>query len=154
MSDQDSSSEANPKPISSKMPASSDIDPSVPRRINVANVFHAYRYVVESFNSGSVKQRFSDSVTLGLVFLCITSLILAIFVPVPPFIKICPLFLTWAAVISYIVNRLGILTSLSPRQAILVGEIIMASFWMGVISAMLITLICFHIATNQYGGVL
>lgn len=126
---------------------------SVPRRLNIASVFHAYKYVLESFNAGTVKQRFSDSITLGLVFLCITSLIVAIFVPVPPIIKICPLILTWAAVVSYIINRLGILTSLSPRQAILVGEIIMASFWMGVISAMLITLVCFHIATNQFGGI-
>ncbi len=153
MSDQDSSNEVDPKLASSENIKPQGAEPSVPRRINVANVFHAYKYVVESFNSGSVKQRFSDSFTLGLVFLCITSLILAIFVPVAPLIKICPLFLTWAAVISYIVNRLGILTSLSPRQAILVGEIIMASFWMGVISAMLITLICFHLAANQYGNI-
>ncbi len=122
-----------------------------PRRAPIANFFRALKYINEASVAENVKQRFSDYVTIALVFLCILSLVMAVSVPVPSGIKLLPLLFTVGAVIFYIINRLGIMISLTARQALIVWQILIAGFWLGVTSAMLVMLGCFYFV-SQGGG--
>ncbi len=103
----------------------------------MGNFFKALKHINEASVAENVKQRFSDYVTIALVVLCILSLVMAVSVPVPPGIKLLPLLFTVGAVVFYIINRLGIMISLSARQALIVWQILVAGFWLGVTSAML-----------------
>ena len=86
--------------------------------------------------------------TIALVVLCIISLVVAVSVQVPPGIKLLPLLFTVGAVLFYIINRMGIIISLSPRQALIVWQILVAGFWLGVTSAMLVMLGCFYFVSQ------
>lgn len=119
---------------------------------NMANFWLAMKHVHGASMADNVKQRFSDYVTIFLVILCIGSLVMAVMVPVPPGIKLLPLLFTVGAVIFYIINRLGIMISLSARQALIVWQILVAGFWLGVTSAMLVMLACFYFVSQGTGG--
>jgi len=119
-----------------------DDDNFPPRRGGFRNVFSAIRHVNEASATESVKQRVSDYITIGLVVVCIFSLVLAVALPVAPGLKLLPLILTIGAVIFYIINRLGIIVSLNSRQALIVWQILIAAFWLGVTSAMLVIMAC------------
>lgn len=118
------------------------------RRAGITNFFRALKHVNEASVAENVKQRFSDYVTIALVVLCILSLVMAVCVPVPPAIKLLPLLFTVGAVIFYIINRLGIMISLTARQALIVWQILVAGFWLGVTSAMLVMLACFYFVSQ------
>jgi hypothetical protein len=131
--------------------ASSSAD-QAPRRAGLANLLKAIQHINEASVADNVKQRFSDYVTIGLVVLCILSLVMAVSVPVPPGIKLLPLLFTVLAVVFYIINRLGIMISLTARQALIVWQILVAGFWLGVTSAMLVMLGCFFFVSQASGG--
>jgi hypothetical protein len=115
-----------------------------PRRAGFRNFLSALSYINEASVADAVKQRFSDYVTIGLVIVCILSLVAAIALPVSPGLKLLPLLFTVGAVVFYIINRLGIILGLSPRQALIVWQILIAAFWLGVTSAMLVMMSCFY----------
>ena len=119
-----------------------------PRRQGLRNFFLAIKHINEASVAENVKQRFSDYVTIALVVLCIISLVVAVSVQVPPGIKLLPLLFTVGAVLFYIINRTGIIISLSPRQALIVWQILVAGFWLGVTSAMLVMLGCFYFVSQ------
>ena len=131
----DSSSGGGPTPADTTPP---------PRRAGFRNFFQAIGYINEASVADAVRQRFSDYVTIGLVVVCIFSLVAAVALPVPPGLKLLPLVFTVGAVIFYIINRLGIILSLTPRQALIVWQILIAAFWLGVTSAMLVMMSCFY----------
>ncbi len=115
-----------------------------PRRGGFRNVFSAIKHVSEASATESVKQRVSDYITIGLVVVCILSLVLAVVLPVAAGLKLLPLILTIGAVVFYMINRLGIIVSLNSRQALIVWQILIAAFWLGVTSAMLVMMACFY----------
>ncbi len=116
-----------------------------PKRSTFANFIRALEHVNEASVSENVKQRFSDYVTIGLVLLCILSLLGAVSIQsVSPPLRLLPLLFTIGAVIYYIINRLGIMISLTPRQALIVWQILVAGFWLGVTSAMLVMLVVIY----------
>ncbi|MBC7999590.1 MAG: hypothetical protein IAF58_16685 [Leptolyngbya sp.] len=127
-----------------------DVEPPI-RRQGLTNFLRALKHVNEASVAENVKQRFSDYVTIALVVLCILSLVMAVCVPVPPGIKLLPLLFTVGAVIFYIINRLGIMISLTARQALIVWQILVAGFWLGVTSAMLVMLACFYFVSQGNG---
>ncbi|HEY9790345.1 MAG TPA: hypothetical protein V6D22_08100 [Candidatus Obscuribacterales bacterium] len=116
-----------------------------PRRGGFRNVFSALKYVNDASATESVKQRISDYVTIGLVVMCIFSLVAAVALPGVSFgLKLLPLVFTIGAVVFYIINRLGIIVSLNSRQALIVWQILIAAFWLGVTSAMFVMMSCFY----------
>ncbi|MBI4533373.1 MAG: hypothetical protein HY711_05440 [Candidatus Melainabacteria bacterium] len=117
---------------------------SPPRRAGWKNFLAALKHINEASLADSVRQRFSDYVTIGLVVVCILSLVAAVALPVPYGLKLLPLLFTVCAVVFYIINRLGIILSLSSRQALIVWQILIAAFWLGVTSAMLVMMVCFY----------
>lgn len=116
-----------------------------PRRAGLRNFFAAMKHIYDASGAESVSQRTSDYVTIALVVVCIIALVAAVALPlppeVPPSLKLLPLALTVFAVIFYIVNRLGIVLSLSQRQALIIWQIIIAAFWLGVTSSMLVMML-------------
>jgi len=64
--------------------------------------------------------------------------------------RLLPLLFTIGAVIFYIINRLGIMISLTPRQALIVWQILVAGFWLGVTSAMLVMLIVIYFFAHPF----
>lgn len=137
---------------SADAPSSEDEESFPPRRGGFRNVFSAIRYVNEASATESVKQRISDYVTIGLVVVCILSLVAAVALPVAPGLKLLPLIFTIGAVVFYIINRLGIIVSLSSRQALIVWQIVIASFWLGVTSAMFVMMACFYVFGPRASG--
>jgi hypothetical protein len=131
--------------------AGGDAEEQPIRRQGLTNFLRALKHVNEASVAENVKQRFSDYVTIALVVLCILSLVMAVCVPVPPGIKLLPLLFTVGAVIFYIINRLGIMISLTARQALIVWQILVAGFWLGVTSAMLVMLACFYFVSQGNG---
>jgi hypothetical protein len=125
-------------------PAKAEDDLFPPRRGGFRNVFSALKHVNDASVAESVRQRISDYVTIGLVVVCILSLVAAVALPVAPALKLLPLLLTIGAVVFYMINRLGIMVSLNPRQALIVWQIVIAAFWLGVTSAMLVMMCCFY----------
>ncbi len=120
-----------------------------PRRGGFRNVFSALKHVNDASVADAVQQRISDYVTIGLVVVCILSLVAAVALPVPPGLKLLPLLFTIGAVVFYMINRLGIIVSLNARQALIVWQILIAAFWLGVTSAMLVMMSCFYFFTNK-----
>lgn len=118
------------------------------RRGGLRNVMAAIKHINEASVTESVKQRISDYVTIGLVVICIMSLVAAVALPVAPGLKLLPLLLTIGAVVLYMINRLGIIVSLSSRQALIVWQIVIASFWLGVTSSMMVMMSCFYFFTK------
>ncbi len=114
------------------------------KRSTYKNFLLAIKHVHEASISENVKQRFSDYITIGIVIACIASLLMAVSFPVPTAVRLLPLLFTVLSVVFYIVNRLGIMISLSPRQALIVWQILVAGFWLGVTSAMLVMLIVIY----------
>ncbi len=115
-----------------------------PKRATMANFFLALKHINDASVSENVRQRFSDYVTIGLVILCILSLLAAVSIQVPTGVRLLPLLLTIGAVVFYIINRLGIMVSLTHRQALIVWQILVAGFWLGVTSSMLIMLLVMY----------
>ncbi len=115
-----------------------------PKRTPFVNFFLALKHVNDASVSENVRQRFSDYVTIGLVILCILSLLAAVSIQVPTGVRLLPLLLTIGAVVFYIINRLGIMVSLTHRQALIVWQILVAGFWLGVTSSMLIMLLVMY----------
>ena len=122
-----------------------------PKRGGMSNFFLAIKHINQASVADAVRQRFSDYVTIGLVVVCILSLVAAVVLPVPPQLRLLPLIFTVGAVIFYIINRLGIILSLTQRQALLVWQILIAAFWLGVTSAMLVMMSCIYMF-SQGGG--
>jgi hypothetical protein len=119
-----------------------------PRRAGLANLYLAIKHINDASVAENVKQRFSDYVTIILVIMCILSLVMAVSVPVSPVLKLLPLLFTVGSVVFYIINRLGIMISLTARQALIVWQILVAGFWLGVTSAMLVMLACFYFVSQ------
>lgn len=119
------------------------------RRGGLRNVFAAIKHINEASVTESVKQRISDYVTIGLVVICIMSLVAAVALPVASGLKLLPLLLTIGAVVLYMINRLGIIVSLSARQALIVWQIVIASFWLGVTSSMMVMMSCIYFFTKN-----
>ncbi len=126
---------------------------SAPRRAGFANFFRAMNHIRQASVAENVKQRFSDYLSIALVVICILSLVFAVSMPVPPAYKLLPLLLTVGAVVFYIVNRLGIMISLTPRQALIVWQVLVAGFWLGVTSAMLVMLACIYFVSQGAPGI-
>lgn len=123
-----------------------------PRRAGFRNVIAAIKHINEASVAESVKQRISDYVTILLVVVCILSLVAAVALPLAPGLKLLPLLLTIGAVIIYMINRLGIIVSLTARQALIVWQIVIASFWLGVTSSMMVMMSCFYYFSMKSGG--
>lgn len=115
-----------------------------------SNFFRALGYVHEASGADNVKQRLSDYISIILVIICILSMVFAVMVPLPVHLRLLPLLFTVAAVFIYIVNRLGIVISLTPRQTLIVWQLLVAGFWLGVTTAMLIMLICIYFLARSY----
>jgi hypothetical protein len=122
------------------------------RRGGLRNVLAAIKHINDASVTESVRQRISDYVTIGLVVICIMSLVAAVALPVAPGLKLLPLLLTILAVVLYMINRLGIIVSLSARQALIVWQIVIASFWLGVTSSMMVMMSCFYFFSPKFGG--
>lgn len=122
-----------------------------PRRAGLANLYLAIKHINDASVAENVKQRFSDYVTIVLVIMCILSLVMAVSVPVNAVLKLLPLLFTVGSVVFYIINRLGIMISLTARQALIVWQILVAGFWLGVTSAMLVMLACFYFVSQGPG---
>lgn len=122
------------------------------RRGGLRNVMAAIKHINEASVTESVRQRISDYVTIGLVVICIMSLVAAVALPVAPGLKLLPLLLTILAVVLYMINRLGIIVSLTARQALIVWQIVIASFWLGVTSSMMVMMSCFYFFSTKIGG--
>lgn len=122
------------------------------RRGGLRNVMAAIKHINEASVTESVRQRISDYVTIGLVVICIMSLVAAVALPVAAGLKLLPLLLTILAVVLYMINRLGIIVSLSARQALIVWQIVIASFWLGVTSSMMVMMACFYFFSAKIGG--
>ncbi len=133
----------NPNPESGD--ASSETDFEGARRGGLRNVMAAIKHINDASVTESVRQRISDYVTIGLVVICIMSLVAAVALPCSPGLKLLPLLLTILAVVLYMINRLGIVVSLSARQALIVWQIVIASFWLGVTSSMMVMMTCFYL---------
>ncbi|HEY9867715.1 MAG TPA: hypothetical protein V6D08_00785 [Candidatus Obscuribacterales bacterium] len=118
------------------------------RRAGFKNFLAAIKHINEASVADTVKQRFSDYVTIGLVVVCILSLVAAVALPVPQGLKLLPLLFTVGAIVFYIINRLGIILSLTSRQALIVWQILIAAFWLGVTSAMLVMMACVYFFTK------
>jgi len=136
-------------------PESTSAGSNVPRRGGLKNFFAALQHIYEASGAESVSQRTSDYVSIALVVVCIIALVAAVAMPLPAtmptFLKLLPLALTVCAVIFYIVTRLGIVLSLSQRQALIVWQIIIAAFWLGVTSAMLVMMISVWYFSQMHG---
>jgi hypothetical protein len=131
------------------------VDPEAgqfPRRAGLSNLYLAIKHINDASTADNVKQRFSDYVTIVLVIMCILSLVMAVSVQVSPVLKLLPLLFTVGSVVFYIINRLGIMISLTARQALIVWQILVAGFWLGVTSAMLVMLACFYFVSQGTGG--
>jgi hypothetical protein len=126
---------------------------AAPRRAGFANFFRAMNHIRQASVAENVKQRFSDYLSIALVVICILSLVFAVSMPVPPAYKLLPLLLTVGAVVFYIVNRLGIMISHTPRQALIVWQVLVAGFWLGVTSAMLVMLACIYFVSQGAPGI-
>lgn len=137
-----------PKGDSGELQSAGKESVQTPRRQGLKNFVLALKHINEASVAENVKQRFSDYVTIALVVLCILSLVVAVSVQVPPGIKLLPLLFTVGAVLFYIINRMGIIISLTPRQALIVWQILVAGFWLGVTSAMLVMLACFYFVSQ------
>lgn len=122
-----------------------------PRRAGFKNVILAFQHINDASITETVRQRISDYVTIGLVVLCILSIVAAIALKVPPGLRFLPLIFTIGAVLIYMLNRIGIVISLSKRQALIVWQIVIASFWLGVTSAMMVMMSCFFFSGGQTG---
>jgi hypothetical protein len=122
------------------------------RRGGLRNVMAAIKHINEASVTESVRQRISDYVTIGLVVICIMSLVAAVALPVAAGLKLLPLLLTILAVVLYMINRLGIIVSLTARQALIVWQIVIASFWLGVTSSMMVMMACFYFFSARIGG--
>ncbi len=129
-------------PAGDEMQAAAGRASSQAKRGGLTNFVLALKHISQASVAEAVRQRFSDYVTIGLVVVCILSLVAAVVLPVPVGLRLLPLVFTVGAVIFYIVNRLGIILSLTQRQALLVWQIMIAAFWLGVTSAMLIMMLC------------
>ncbi len=140
-----------PKPDASGASAATADSGHPPKRGGFTNFVLALKHINQASVADAVRQRFSDYVTIGLVVVCILSLVAAVILPVPPGLRLLPLVFTVFAVIFYIVNRLGIILSLTQRQALLVWQILIAAFWLGVTSAMLVMMSCVYLF-SQSGG--
>lgn len=144
----------------SEVPSAGDTagkqEKATPPRGGLGNFFKALRHIYEASGSDSVSQRMSDYVTIGLVVACVIALVVAVAMPLPYYmpaqLKLLPLGLTVFAVVYYIVNRLGIVLSLSQRQALIVWQILIAAFWLGVTSAMLVMMLCVFIFSPGQAG--
>lgn len=134
--------------LATQSPAAAD-DFGGPRRGGFRNVVAAIQHINEASVTESVKQRISDYVTIGLVVVCILSLVAAVALPVPAGLKLLPLLLTIGAVVLYMINRLGIIVSLTPRQALIVWQIVIAAFWLGVTSSMMVMMSCFYFFSSK-----
>ncbi len=145
-------SDAKEESVPVTSPAAEDEESFPPRRGGFRNVFSAIKYVNEASATESVKQRVSDYVTIGLVVVCILSLVAAVALPVEPGLKLLPLIFTIGAVVFYIINRLGIIVSLSSRQALIIWQILIAAFWLGVTSAMFVMMACFYVFGTHAGN--
>lgn len=122
------------------------------RRGGLRNVVAAIKHINEASVTESVRQRISDYVTIGLVVICIMSLVAAVALPVAPGLKLLPLLLTVLAVVLYMINRLGIIVSLTARQALIVWQIVIAAFWLGVTSSMMVMMSCFYFLNSNIGN--
>lgn len=132
--------------------AGDELDFEGARRGGLRNVMAAIKHINEASVTESVRQRISDYVTIGLVVICIMSLVAAVALPVQPVLKLLPLLLTILAVVLYMINRLGIIVSLSSRQALIIWQIVIASFWLGVTSSMLVMMSCFYFFAAKIGN--
>lgn len=128
----------------SQEPQGSSASGASRRRGSLINFLEAIKIVNTASTAESVRQRFSDYVSIGLVVVCILSLVAAVALPVPAGFKLLPLVFTIGAVIFYIINRLGIIVSMTPRQALIVWQIVIAAFWLGVTSSMLVMIFCIY----------
>ncbi len=140
------------KPSSGEEEAGDESDFEGARRGGLRNVMAAIKHINEASVTESVRQRISDYVTIGLVVICIMSLVAAVALPVAPGLKLLPLLLTILAVVLYMINRLGIIVSLTARQALIVWQIVIASFWLGVTSSMMVMMSCFYFFSAKIGG--
>ena len=122
-----------------------------PRRGGFRNIFKALKFINEASWSENVRQRISDYISIALVVVCILSLIAAVVLNIPVGFKLLPLLFTIGAIIFYIINRLGIVVSLKSRQALIIWQILIASFWLGVTSAMLVMMCCVYFFSNSVG---
>lgn len=96
------------------------------RRSRWLSSWAALKYINSLYKTDEVKVRESDKTTNLLLSLAILGIAVLIFCPIAlargPLALVCDLLFA-ATVISYIANRLGILSTLSPRQAVLVWEV-------------------------------
>ncbi len=128
-----------------------DLDQSA-RRGGIATIFSAFKNINEASITDQVRQRISDYISIALVALCILALVVAVALPAPSTpntLRILPLVLTICAVFFYMMNRVGIIASLTTRQALIVWQILIAAFWLGVTSAMLVIMCCFYMFGGQ-----
>jgi len=108
--------------------------PQMKRRASWTSSYAAIKYV-----SSIPRKRFrySDKVTDILAGVLILLCTLLIFVPIDllklPLTLLCDVLFT-LTIVFYIMNRLGILTTLSERQAVLVWDMVLGAFLLGILA--------------------
>ncbi len=109
-----------------------------PRRSIFHNLLLTLKHISDSSLEESVKQRFSDNLTFLLVIVCILSLVAAIALPVSLEFKLVPLGLSVIAVLFHLINRMGILATLTARQAYIIWQILVGTLWLGITTTILV----------------
>ncbi|MBU6455585.1 MAG: hypothetical protein KGS72_27685 [Cyanobacteria bacterium REEB67] len=102
------------------------------RRSRWVSSLAALRHVSDSLEHSSNNFRTGDKVTnVLMVFAVLVGTALAIFPSAPLMVQIVFDTLVGAALVFYGANRLGVLTMLSARQAVLIWELILAAIIFG-----------------------
>lgn len=106
------------------------LDPAVNRIGFWANITQTIKHVAEASNSDAGKVRKEDYFTIILV--PITSILLLVAVLSVGWARLLVSLLSLGTIFYYVLARIGIMRTLSERQAVLVWHILMATFLMGI----------------------
>lgn len=131
----DTASQANPLPAA-VAPQSLPGDDIAKRRSPWQSSAAAFEYVQKSSRTDAIQLRTSDRVTsIALLLCCILEVLSLSYTPFAgmrlPVVLICDVVLGVSTVL-FLVYRLGILCSLTPRQAIVCWQLMMGCIFFGI----------------------
>ncbi len=110
-------------------------------RGGLRNFVEAYRHIRRATGSDDVKQRLFDHVTVGMVGVAILSLVASVAFPFHPLLKMVVLGVTVSIVFFYVIHRMGIFLSVTPRQALIFWQVMLGALWLGITAGLLVMMI-------------
>ncbi|MBI2837459.1 MAG: hypothetical protein HYX75_04045 [Acidobacteria bacterium] len=110
-------------------------------RGGLRNFVAAYRHIRRATGADDVKQRLFDHVTVGMVGVAILSLVASVAFPFHPVLKMVVLGVTVSIVFFYMIHRMGIFLSVTPRQALIFWQIMLGALWLGITAGLLVMMI-------------